>query len=762
MTDRQRYVLRIAGFTLLGLLLLSLIGAGIAYSQRETLLRIALDRVIKKAKRDYHLTISIGSARFIGPATVDFQQVAVVPDQRDSLVRIEQVSVGLRLWPLLLGRVGLSEMNLRNGLVQVVRRDSLTNVDFILKRQKKENSPADDSGRKQTNLADVSEQLIDNLLTKVPDELMVKNLAFRLIDTKRDTIHHFDLLTESAIIHHEHVSSTLRLNQNEAVWHVGGTANPGGQRYDLQLFADGKPLELKYLQDRYHLKLQADTLGFRLRDVGSGGGEFRLKGTGSVRNLCLNHPAIARPEVDVVVGRASMDANLFVGRNYVGIDSSSVIHLGDATARPFVQYTLPDPEAGTDKIYDLALHTDSQNAQAIFDAFPAGLFESLEGIRVQGKLRYDMALHLDTAMPDSVQFRSSLTPDGFRIVRLGRLDFGSINQPFVYTPYEKGKPVRPILVGPENLDFAPLETISPDLRNAVLTSEDFSFFTHNGFNEKAFRVSIATNFKAHSFKRGASTISMQLVKNVFLNRSKTFARKIEEILIVWLIENERLVPKERMFEVYLNVIEWGRDVYGIGEAARYYFNKTPAELGLGESIFLAFIIPSPKRGLDWFQPDGSLQVRNVRGYFRIIGRLMAKRGLTSFEGDESDSTGTYGFYDVRLRENLRRQAPAYLTDSLNVGADSLQTDPDGDNLDEFLNRFKTTPEPTDRPDPQPTPPAPTVQPEANPATPSAAVRNLWPTADTTKTRRQRRQEARERKKQYQNQQRKAMEPGSGA
>ncbi len=758
MTDRQRYALRITGFVVLGLLFLSIIGIGIAWSQRESLLRTALDRATKKAKRDYHLTVTIGSARFTGLTTVAFRQIAVVPEQRDSLARIAELSVSVRLWPLLLGRIGLSDMTLRDGLVQVIRRDSLSNIDFILKRQKRDSTTAD-TDRQPTNLGEVTERLLDNLLSKVPDNLDIKNLAFRLIDTKRDTIHRFDLLTETARIQNEQVSSTLRLNGNEAVWHVGGTANPGRQRYDLQLFADGRPLELKYLKERYNLKLQADTVGFRLRDMDWSQGEFKLQGTGSVRNLRLNHPAIARPEVDVVVGRAAMDANLFVGRNYVGIDSSSVVHLGDATARPFVQYTLPDKEAGTDKIIDLALHMDSQDAQAVFDAFPQGLFESLEGIRVQGKLRYDMALHLDTAQPDSVKFRSGLTPDGFRILRLGQVDFRSINQPFVYTPYEKGKPVRPIIVGPENPDFTPLETISPDLRNAVLTSEDFNFFTHNGFNEKAFRVSIATNYKAGSFKRGASTISMQLVKNVFLNRSKTFARKIEEILIVWLMENEHLVPKERMFEVYLNIIEWGRNVYGIGEASRHYFNKTPAELGLGESIFLAFIIPSPKRGLDWFLPDGSLQVRNVRGFFRIIGRLMAKRGLAVPEG-ETDSTGTYGFYDVRLKESLRRQVPGYLPDSLNFGSDSLGTDPDDEinTLDEFFNRLKGNPNPaptTDRPEPQT--PAPVVQPENNPVPPTPAA-----PADTVKTRRQRRQEERERKKLERAMPRKAMEPGSGA
>ena len=78
---------------------------------------------------------------------------------------------------------------------------------------------------------------------------------------------------------------------------------------------------------------------------------------------------------------------------------------------------------------------------------------------------------------------------------------------------------------------------------------------------------------------------MQLVKNVFLSRKKTIARKAEEALIVWLIENNNLTSKERMFEVYLNIIELGPGIYGVGEASRFYFNKKPAELTLSESIF---------------------------------------------------------------------------------------------------------------------------------------------------------------------------------
>jgi len=718
MTIRQRKALRVTGWVFLSVFLLGCIGIGFAYFKREELLKTALERATRKAKRDYNLDVHIGSAKFTGLTSIAFANVSVVPEERDSLARIDRAEISVRFWPLLAGKIGLSAMMVENGFLQVVKRDSLTNIDFLIRRKKRDATPTS----QRADLSNVAENLIDNVLSKIPDNLSVSNVLFRGM-TDADTL---TLLTQTATIQDETVNSTLKLNGNQATWHLTGTADPGSREYDLALFAEGQPLQLSYIQKRYELNLQADTLRFALSDVNRRGGEFQLEGAGAVSNLRINHPAIAR--IDVLIPSASVDARLFVGENYIGIDSSSTLQLGQVSARPFVKYTL-----SPDKVYELQLHTDMLNAQALFNSFPHGLFESLEGMKVTGQLRYDLAFQLNTAQPDSVKFNSGLTQDNFRILKMGRTDFAAINRPFVYTPYEGGKPVRPIVVGSENPDFTPIDQIAPDLRNALLTSEDYTFFTHNGFNEKAFRSSIATNFKEKSFKRGASTVSMQLVKNAFLSRNKTLSRKVEEILIVWLIENEHLVSKERMYEVYLNIIEWGRNVYGIGEAARYYFNQTPGSLNLGESVFLAFVVPRPKRALDWFQPDGSLQVRNVRGYFKLIGRLMAKRGLT-----EPDS-GAYGFYDVRLRESLRREVPAtsgFPADSLlNDMVDDEIDDANSDGVGGFFRRlFNGKGNEPERP-----------AVETAPAQPGPTTSEAAP-ADTVKTRKQLRQERREQKR----------------
>ena len=168
------------------------------------------------------------------------------------------------------------------------------------------------------------------------------------------------------------------------------------------------------------------------------------------------------------------------------------------------------------------------------------------------------------------------------------------------------------------------------LQNSILSSEDGNFYNHKGFNEKRFGQSIAENYKQKRFVRGGSTISMQLVKNVFLRRNKTIARKVEEALIVWLIENNRVVSKSRMYEVYLNIIELGPNVFGIGEAAHFYFKKTPAQLTLEESIFISMIVPRPKWFMYQFDENGKLK-ENTSSYFNLIAGHLVSKGVISEE-----------------------------------------------------------------------------------------------------------------------------------
>lgn len=642
------------GAWVIGVFLLLFVSVGLyAFSKREALLKKMMAKAIAKADSSYGLKVKIGSAGFSGLSSVNMKEISVVPKDRDTLSTIKDVTVGVKLFPLIFGNIKLSEINLNDGALNVVLKDSLTNLDFILKRKKDTTSTT----KSKVDLSELANNLLNEILYKIPDDMEIKNFVMKLNDNDTASL---KFATTSATIVNGELNSTIVVNDTAATWHVNGELDPGDRHFDVMLFADnGNKVELPYLASKLHTKISFDTVRTKMEDAGYSSGDFKISGSWSIKNLVVNQPRISN--ADVIVPDAKVDAVMLIGENYVSLDSASTIFVEKATLHPYLKYTLSPT-----KIYEMKINAEEQDAQAIFDSFPVGLFESLEGIQVKGKLKYHLDFYLDTSMPDSVKFESTLTPTDFKITKWGKTDLQKINSEFVYTPYEYGKPMRDIVIGPSNPSFTRLDDISPNFKNALLTSEDPSFFRHKGFVEESIRNSIAVNFKEKRFKRGGSTISMQLVKNVYLSRQKTLARKAEEILIVWLIENNRLISKQRMIEVYFNVIEMGQNVYGIGEAARHYFSKSPSELTVGEGIFLANIVPKPKAALYKFMSDGSLK-DYLFPYFNFIGGTMARRGLTP-----ADSSG-YGFYNVRLREGLRQYL---LPDSVVIDTNSLDMDDD--------------------------------------------------------------------------------------
>lgn len=151
---------------------------------------------------------------------------------------------------------------------------------------------------------------------------------------------------------------------------------------------------------------------------------------------------------------------------------------------------------------------------------------------------------------------------------------------------------KPFVVGPENPSWTPLEKIPTELRNAVLAGEDFSFYSHNGVDWFEVKESFIKNLELGRFARGASTLTQQLAKNLFLTREKTLTRKVRELILARKLE--KLLTKDRILELYLNIVELGDMVYGVGQGAKYHFGKDPDSLSLRESALLAAMLPGPK------------------------------------------------------------------------------------------------------------------------------------------------------------------------
>jgi monofunctional biosynthetic peptidoglycan transglycosylase len=161
--------------------------------------------------------------------------------------------------------------------------------------------------------------------------------------------------------------------------------------------------------------------------------------------------------------------------------------------------------------------------------------------------------------------------------------------------------------------FAPIEQISPALQHAVVAAEDGRFFQHHGFDWKQVQIAVEDDLDRGK-SRGASTITQQLVKNLFLTTSRSFVRKAIEFTIVPL--TELLLSKKRILELYLNVIEWGPGVYGAEASSRHYFQVPARRITRDQAVELASILPAPLR-----RRPGRLTE-----YDRIISERMAQMG----------------------------------------------------------------------------------------------------------------------------------------
>lgn len=152
---------------------------------------------------------------------------------------------------------------------------------------------------------------------------------------------------------------------------------------------------------------------------------------------------------------------------------------------------------------------------------------------------------------------------------------------------------KPAIIRPNAKNYVPYRRIPKALRHSVILLEDGKFFDHRGFDFEEMSKAVLNYLKHGKRLRGASTISQQLVKNLYLSNERSWRRKILEALIT--IKLEAQVPKERILELYFNGIDWGRGVIGIRNAANHYFRIGPDSLSIKQSVFLASIIPNPAR-----------------------------------------------------------------------------------------------------------------------------------------------------------------------
>jgi hypothetical protein len=379
--------IRIAVIVAVSLVVILLIGGFVAYSKREAILQHEIAKAKETAKSKYHLNLQIGAAHFTGLTTVTCTDIVIIPENRDSLLNIKHFDVSIKLFPLIFGNIKLANVDLLNGHLNLTDIKGIKNFDFLFKKKA-------DSTQTHTkvDLSELSNNLIKQVLYKIPDNLLVNNF---LISFTNDSTR-LKLLTTTAKIDDGELTSTIKLNDTVATWHFSGTMHPSEKQIDVKLYADNGKVEIPFIGKRFNAKVNFDNITIKLNNVKHSSGETQIETYCSAHNLLINQPGLAAN--DIVIPDGSIEANFYVGPNYVSLDSSSVIHLKKLSAHPFIKYTL-NPV----KIYELKVNTGWQNAQDLFDSFPNGMFESLAGIKVAGKLNYSANFYLNKNQPDSLQ-----------------------------------------------------------------------------------------------------------------------------------------------------------------------------------------------------------------------------------------------------------------------------------------------------------------------------------------------------------------------
>ena len=168
---------------------------------------------------------------------------------------------------------------------------------------------------------------------------------------------------------------------------------------------------------------------------------------------------------------------------------------------------------------------------------------------------------------------------------------------------------HPFLLGPKSRRWTPLNQIPAEMKWAVILAEDSNFYKHEGIDVKAIKQAIKYDLEKKSLARGASTITQQVAKNVFLSREKTLTRKLKEVYLAWRMEQE--LTKGRILELYLNVVELGPMVYGVGHGAQYYFGKPASALTPRECAFLAAMLPGPRVAYNPYRNLGKVLNRST-------------------------------------------------------------------------------------------------------------------------------------------------------
>ncbi len=349
-----------------------------------------------------------------------------------------------------------------------------------------------------------------------------------------------------------------------------------------------------------------------VRLVFDGGDSCRFELDARLEDAGIHSTSLA---IDTVRFSCALEADGTIRDGRLSVDSG-LLTLGELA----VAFTM---EASTGEgALVLDAWNDSIPGGALTSSIPAALLGPLDGLVLSGWMSMAVHLRIDRQFPDSSDIS----------IEIGAEDLAVVSCPLNVGRYAAGGSCvrtdswgNSRLIGLSsslNRSFVALSDLPPWFEPLLCCAEDGAFRSHDGFSPDHIRSSLVEDVRTGRFARGASTLTMQLARNLFLSRGKTLSRKLQEVFLTWRLEE--LLTKNRILEIYANIVELGPDVFGFGEASLYYFGVPVGELGVRETAFLVSMLPGPRiyhafyergRVPDWWEE-----------YLDVLVEAAARRG----------------------------------------------------------------------------------------------------------------------------------------
>jgi hypothetical protein len=424
----------------------------------------------------------------------------------------------------------------------------------------------------------------------------------------------------------------------ESLWTAKGQADPAKGTGKLALRAEQFSLgRIRDVLPPSVLTPENTTLDAAL-DLAWVGDAVKFGGELAVVGLSLHHESLAADPVENVSVGLTLAGTAYPVARRLELERFEG-RVRDITARLSGSVALPE---GTFKFANgrkldvipqivLAFTVPRVSCAKLLTSIPTALVPHLQGFEMKGNFEANVGAKIDFANLDGLELTGKVGIDGCKVLKappeVDALDGKHQGKESlvvnVEVPKKLGVPASAepdtlsVVVGPDNPDFVPYDEISPYLVGSIMTTEDNGFFKHRGWVTSEFKSALRRNLQRGGFRLGASSITMQMTKNVLLTREKTLSRKLQELFLVWYIEQN--LSKERILELYFNAVEFGPRIYGIGAAVRHYFGKKPSELTPLEAAWFSSIMPNPKRRYVQFCHGAP-----VPQWDKYIHRIMAK------------------------------------------------------------------------------------------------------------------------------------------